>query len=154
MIGSTFSDKENPVAGLRQEARIFRDGKRREADEAAQVAAFFLTCGVDLSTALASTGVEREKLRLRLARLIERERLRGAMRHWSYDLNRHIALKQALQRLAGGKPADEKQKNGPPGRKRGGPSETDESAAGRRNGRPARIHLHDAGRRRPAAKLL
>ena len=35
----------------------------------------------------------------RIERLLERERLRGGRRHWSYDLNRHIALKQALDRL-------------------------------------------------------
>ena len=31
--------------------------------------------------------------------MIERERQRGMRKHWSYDLNRHIALKQALDRL-------------------------------------------------------
>ena len=30
---------------------------------------------------------------------MERERLRGMRRHWSYDLNRHIALKQVLDKL-------------------------------------------------------
>jgi len=35
--------------------------------------------------------------------MIERERLRGVRKHWSYDLNRHISLKQALDRL---RPAD------------------------------------------------
>ena len=39
----------------------------------------------------------------RIERLLERERLRGGRRHWSYDLNRHIALKQALDRLSGKK---------------------------------------------------
>jgi hypothetical protein len=31
--------------------------------------------------------------------MIERERQRGIRKHWSYDLNRHIALKQALDKL-------------------------------------------------------
>jgi hypothetical protein len=31
--------------------------------------------------------------------MIERERQRGMRKHWSYDLNRHIALKQALDAL-------------------------------------------------------
>ena len=35
----------------------------------------------------------------RLKRLIERERLKGVKGHWSYDLNRHIGLKQALDTL-------------------------------------------------------
>ena len=34
-----------------------------------------------------------------LERMIERERQRGMRKHWSYDLNRHIALKQALDSL-------------------------------------------------------
>ena len=33
--------------------------------------------------------------RLRLARALRRERSLGAAGHWSYDLNRHIALLQA-----------------------------------------------------------
>jgi len=101
MIVPTSSGKEKPVAGLREEALVFRQKKRQEIEEARQVAAFFLTCGIDLAAALAAGPGERERLRRKLARLIERERLRGAARHWSYDLNRHIALKQALDRLDG-----------------------------------------------------
>ena len=44
---------------------------------------------------------EQARIILSLERAIERERLRGMRRHWSYDLNRHIALKQALDSLAG-----------------------------------------------------
>jgi len=40
-------------------------------------------------------------------RLIERERQKGVIGHWSYDLNRHIALKQALDRLKAALVADE-----------------------------------------------
>jgi hypothetical protein len=36
---------------------------------------------------------------IRLERLLERERLRGCARHWTYDLNRHIALGEALGQL-------------------------------------------------------
>ena len=36
---------------------------------------------------------------VQLRRRIERERLRGALGHWTYDLNRHISMKQALDRL-------------------------------------------------------
>ena len=74
--------------------------RMREA-EARRQAAFFLACGLDLSAALRSTGAERDAIMRRVERLIERERLKGAWRHWSYDLNRHIALKQALDRLQG-----------------------------------------------------
>lgn len=68
---------------------------------ARQTAAVFLACGMDLAAAVSAGSDERIRLRRRLARLIERERLRGSRRHWSYDLNRHIALKQALDRLGG-----------------------------------------------------
>ncbi|MBL8584883.1 MAG: cytoplasmic protein, partial [Rhizobiaceae bacterium] len=37
----------------------------------------------------------RQRLIARIDRALERERLKGLSRHWSYDLNRHIALKQA-----------------------------------------------------------
>lgn len=66
-----------------------------------QMAAFRLATGIDLSAALASTGPERTSIVIALTRIIERERLRGARRHWSYDLNRHIALKQVLDELTG-----------------------------------------------------
>jgi hypothetical protein len=39
------------------------------------------------------------KIIRRVERLIERERQKGLSRHWAYDLNRHIALKQALEQL-------------------------------------------------------
>lgn len=87
------------MAGLREETHAFKARKKRETEEARQAAAFFLACGIDLGAALAADGEDGERLRRRLSRLIERERLRGMRRHWSYDLNRHIALKQALDRL-------------------------------------------------------
>lgn len=67
--------------------------------QARQTAALFLVAGIDLAEAITSTGEARQRLRMRLERMIERERLRGMRRHWSYDLNRHISLKQALDRL-------------------------------------------------------
>jgi hypothetical protein len=67
--------------------------------EAGQRVALRLLCGLDLEDAM--TSGKQEKLRLieRVGRLLERERLKGLRRHWSYDLNRHIALKQARDRL-------------------------------------------------------
>lgn len=87
------------MAALREETHAFKARKRRETEEVRQAVALFLACGVDLGAALAAGEEERARTRRRLVRLIERERLRGARRHWSYDLNRHIALKQALDRL-------------------------------------------------------
>lgn len=85
--------------GLGGEIRAFRQRKSEELAEARQTAALFLSTGVDLADALAAPAGERSRLRLRLERMIERERLRGWRRHWSYDLNRHISMKQALDRL-------------------------------------------------------
>ena len=87
------------MTGLREEMRAFRLRKDEEVKRARQTAAFFLACGVDLDDALAARPQEKSLLRMRIGRLLERERLRGMRRHWSYDLNRHIALKQALDRL-------------------------------------------------------
>jgi len=84
---------------LERDARAFRQSKERQAAEARQTAAFFLVSGIDLSAALKTRGGERAAILIRLRRLIERERIKGARRHWSYDLNRHIALKQAYDRL-------------------------------------------------------
>lgn len=81
------------------EAHSFRQKKKQEAESARQIAAFFITCGIDLAAALSTDGEARTRICKRLSRLIERERLRGLRRHWSYDLNRHIALKQALNQL-------------------------------------------------------
>lgn len=86
---------------LQMQADRFRREKEQGAAEARQTAAFFLISGIDLSTALETDGEERQKILLRLERLMERERLKGMRRHWSYDLNRHIALKQALDRMRG-----------------------------------------------------
>lgn len=76
-------------------------GSRRQAREceARQTAAFYLISGVDLGDALAARGNDRERIVGRIERLLRRERHKGVCRHWSYDLNRHIALKQALDRL-------------------------------------------------------
>ena len=63
------------------------------------MAALQIACHFDLAEALNAEPGVRARIVLRLERMIERERLRGARKHWSYDLNRHIALKQALDRL-------------------------------------------------------
>lgn len=80
-------------------ARQFCAQSRLAESEARQTASFFLMSGIDLDAALATVGEARGRIMLKVERLLERERLKGARRHWSYDLNRHIALKQALDRL-------------------------------------------------------
>ena len=87
------------MTALRKETQNFRTRKKQEIEAARRTAAFFLACGVDLAAALAMRDEARRRLCRKLARLVERERLRGMCRHWSYDLNRHIALSQALRQL-------------------------------------------------------
>jgi hypothetical protein len=81
------------------EIDAFLSAREQVRSEALQNAALFLLCGIDLEDAFRSTPEQRHRIILRLERMIERERLKGRSRHWSYDLNRHIALKQALDRL-------------------------------------------------------
>jgi hypothetical protein len=95
------SEMEGRMPGLADEIRDFRSGKMAFETGARQMAALFLVSGIDLAAALATTGEARARTVRRIERLVERERLRGACRHWTYDLNRHIALKQALDRLRG-----------------------------------------------------
>ncbi len=77
----------------------FRHADRERSAGATQRAALQLICGIDLDVAERATAAQRIMICRRVARCLEKERLKGARRHWSYDLNRHIALKQALDRL-------------------------------------------------------
>ena len=86
---------------IRMQARSFGAQKAAEIENARQLAALHLACGIDLATALTAEPELRLRYIRRIQRSIERERLKGVGRHWSYDLNRHIALKQALDRLTG-----------------------------------------------------
>lgn len=85
---------------LFKQAQEFQREKAEIASLARQRSAFFLSTGVDLDETLARPPCERRPVIQRLRRLIEKERLKGAARHWSYDLNRHIALKAALNTLS------------------------------------------------------
>jgi hypothetical protein len=96
------SARGNPMDRLAKEIDDYRHEKEKVSAEAGQRAALFLTCGIDLSEAFSASGADRDRIVARLQRLIERERIKGGRRHWSYDLNRHIALKQALDRLREG----------------------------------------------------
>jgi hypothetical protein len=86
--------------GFREETAAFKARKLAELANARQLAALQLACGIDLGEALDATPEHRQLIALRLQRAIERERLKGVRGHWAYDLNRHIALKQALNRLS------------------------------------------------------
>lgn len=89
---------------LRDEARAFCSRQKAASAWASQLATMQLVCGVDLSAAFDAGDDLKDGLIRRVERAIERERLKGMRRHWSYDLNRHIALKQVLDRLRGATP--------------------------------------------------
>lgn len=85
---------------LKRAADCFVSSKRREETEARQRALAMRLLGIDFDEARSAGPDGRAGLLRRLDRLIERERLRGSNGHWSYDLNRHIALKQLRDALA------------------------------------------------------
>lgn len=84
---------------LQEEAKAFGTQKLVATMQASRLVATQLVCGIDLSAALAAESELQTRYIRRIERVIERERLKGMRRHWSYDLNRHIALKQALDLL-------------------------------------------------------
>jgi hypothetical protein len=84
---------------LTAESRIFLESQEKRRGEAMQRAALQILCGIDLDQVLAGGQDLKAAAARRLERLIERERIKGMRGHWSYDLNRHIALKQALDKI-------------------------------------------------------
>jgi hypothetical protein len=100
-VAASNRSRTATMADITEDIRNFLSARQEFERRSRQIAAFRLATGVDLSTALAAEGEEKAKVIRRLGRLIERERLRGAKRHWSYDINRHIALKQVLDELCG-----------------------------------------------------
>lgn len=81
---------------LKSEIAAYKANKEMDQRRAAQRVALLCNGGIDLDAPGKSDDARPRVIVRRLKRLLERERIRGAMRHWSYDLNRHIALKQAL----------------------------------------------------------
>ncbi|MBV2142624.1 cytoplasmic protein [Falsochrobactrum sp. TDYN1] len=85
---------------LRTAKTAFLAARVEERSNAMQRAALQIIAGIDMDKLLIASKEERRNAKGKLNRLIERERLKGMNGHWSYDLNRHIALKQARDRLA------------------------------------------------------
>ncbi|MEP7457006.1 cytoplasmic protein [Phyllobacterium sp. SB3] len=83
----------------KKERGMFLAAKETLATETRQRLALQILCNVDLEKMLLQDEASRMHMCLRLTRLMERERLKGISGHWSYDLNRHIGLKQALDCL-------------------------------------------------------
>lgn len=88
----------------------FRAMQEQREMDARQRVALQLACGLDLDAALGLARENRGQVVERVDRALRCERLKGLRRHWSYDLNRHIALKQVLDRLRGDK--DARKENG------------------------------------------
>lgn len=84
---------------LQRQAALFRDRKAREVGEAGQRVAVRLCCGFDLPDPASASREALMQAVARIGRAIQRERMKAARSHWSYDLNRHIALKQAHDAL-------------------------------------------------------
>lgn len=91
---------------LAKEAHAFSEKNTEAIADAQQRVALQILCGINFDEALAASGDQHAALMQRLERALKVERLKGLKRHWSYDLNRHIALKQALDRLRGTAPND------------------------------------------------
>lgn len=75
----------------------FRESAGANLARARATLSLRLLCGEDLDAVLAQDDAARRRVAGKLVRRLERERLRGLNGHWSYDLNRHIGLRQALE---------------------------------------------------------
>lgn len=84
---------------LEQERDTFCHHKRQQAAAAVQRVAFQLCFGTDLERVLTGSAGERRNARMKIQRLLRRERFKGAQGHHGYDINRQIALCQALRLL-------------------------------------------------------
>lgn len=77
----------------------FQADQQRLTMHATQRAALQIIANIDIDKIISAPLAVQKQAIKKLRRLIERERLKGHAKHWSYDLNRHIALKQAFDRL-------------------------------------------------------
>lgn len=84
------------MSSLKTEIGSFAKYQEEERSFARAIGALQLACGEDLAKTLANTASERARILAKVVHALNRERQKGLSRHWSYDLNRHIALKQAL----------------------------------------------------------
>lgn len=84
---------------FKQSIASFQAEKQQLRLHAAQRAALQIIANIDIEKILSAPQADKEASLRRMKRLIERERLKGTAGHWSYDLNRHIALKQAHDRI-------------------------------------------------------
>ncbi len=84
---------------FQQEIAAFAERKAAELSEARRRVALRLSCGIDLpNPSLTDRAATMEALS-KARRAMKRERMKALHRHWSYDLNRHIALKEACDEM-------------------------------------------------------
>lgn len=84
---------------LKHQKQLFLSKRKQDILHASQAVALQLSCGIDFQQALTADTAQKSRIISKLNRLIQRERLKGLNKHWSYDINRHIALKQVRDRL-------------------------------------------------------
>lgn len=89
---------------LYDEINSFRKRRRKRETRVMANAALVKFAGVELDEAMRFAASRGNALRLRIKRLIERERLKGLNGDPSYELNTHICLKHALEMLGRGEP--------------------------------------------------
>jgi hypothetical protein len=83
---------------------LLLDSSAASAISGAEVAAAWLCCRIDLTRVEDRPPAERSRIAARLARGIQKERLKGLGGARGYSLDRHIALKRSLDRLADSEP--------------------------------------------------
>ena len=84
------------IERLARDREAFRTEKQDRRSLAALRLALGVGLGVDADRLGEMDGEGLATLARRIARRLERERLKGVSGHWSYDLNRQIGLKHAL----------------------------------------------------------
>jgi hypothetical protein len=92
-------DRRTGMHAFQQEIAAFAERKAAELSEARRRVALRLSCGMDLpDPAQADRATTMDALG-KARRAMKRERMKALHRHWSYDLNRHIALKEACDEM-------------------------------------------------------
>jgi hypothetical protein len=91
--------KASRMHPLKNRTTEFPSGPAQEAARVRAAMSVMQLCREDLDMALAGGPDERRRLANKLVVRLRRERQKGLRGHWSYDLNRHISLRQALNLL-------------------------------------------------------
>jgi hypothetical protein len=84
---------------LAREQALFSTARETERRMAAQRAALRLCCGLDLDCVLSGGAATKSAAIDKIRRLLRREQIKGGSGHYAYDINRQIALRQALNLL-------------------------------------------------------